>query len=172
MFGFECLNRNRFEQLMVNSLNEQLQYHYNQRMFAFEMIEQEEEQIPHTNYKYHDNKTTVDHLMTKPFGLFFLIDDATRDRLDYNYIIGEQTLIRLDIVTNINALLCSFDRFFLFCCCLDSIVNKKNTHVQRVSGHELSVAHYTGKLTYDARELSEKNRDFIPPEMVSGHQQF
>lgn len=88
MFGFECLNRNRLEQLMINSLNEQLQYHYNQRMFAFEMVEQEEEQIPHSNYKYHDNKTTVDHLMTKPYGLFFLIDDATRDRLDYNYIIG------------------------------------------------------------------------------------
>lgn len=88
MFGFECLSRNRFEQLMINSLNEQLQYHYNQRMFTFEMVEQEEEQIPHTNYKFHDNKTTVDHLMTKPYGLFFLIDDATRDRLDYNYIIG------------------------------------------------------------------------------------
>lgn len=37
----------------------------------------------------------------------------------------------------------------------------------RVSGHEFSVAHYTGKITYDARELSDKNRDFVPPEMVS-----
>lgn len=45
-------------------------------------------------------------------------------------------------------------------------MNKKNTHVQRVSGHELSVAHYTGKITYDARQFSDKNRDFIPPEMV------
>lgn len=88
MFGFECLPRNRIEQLMVNSLNEQLQYHYNQRMFAWELIELEEEQIPHSAYKYQNNKNAVDHLMTKPFGLFFLLDDATRDRFKYEFVIG------------------------------------------------------------------------------------
>lgn len=40
MFGFECFFRNRTEQLMINSLNEQIQYHYNQRMFVWEMMEQ------------------------------------------------------------------------------------------------------------------------------------
>lgn len=88
MFGFECLPRNRIEQLMINSLNEQLQYHYNQRMFAWELLELEEEQIPHPAYKYHNNKVAVDHLMTKPYGLFFLLDDATRDRLSYDIITG------------------------------------------------------------------------------------
>lgn len=88
MFGFECLPRNRIDQLMINSLNEQLQYHYNQRMFAWEMIELEEEQIPHAAYKYHNNKVSVDHLMTKPYGLFFFLDDATRDRLKYEFITG------------------------------------------------------------------------------------
>lgn len=48
----------------------------------------------------------------------------------------------------------------------DTIINKKNTHVQRVSKHEFSVAHYTGKVTYDARDMGDKNRDFVPPEMV------
>lgn len=49
---------------------------------------------------------------------------------------------------------------------LDSLNTKKSTHIQRVSGHEFSIAHYTGKLTYDARDLADKNRDFLPPEMV------
>lgn len=44
MFGFECFHRNRTEQLMINSLNEQIQYHYNQRMFVWEMMEQVSEQ--------------------------------------------------------------------------------------------------------------------------------
>lgn len=88
MFGFECLHRNRYEQLMINSLNEQLQYHYNQRMFAYEMLELEEEQIPHQVYKYHDNKPAVDDLMMKPNGLFYLLDDATRDRLTHEFVIG------------------------------------------------------------------------------------
>lgn len=48
----------------------------------------------------------------------------------------------------------------------DSINSKKSAHIQRISGHEFSVAHYTGKITYDARDLADKNRDFLPPEMV------
>lgn len=88
MFGFECLPRNHIEQLMINSLNEQLQYLYNQRMFAWELLELEEEQIPHSTYKYHNNKNTVDHLMSKPYGLFFFLDDCTRDRMKYEFITG------------------------------------------------------------------------------------
>lgn len=88
MYGFECLLHNHIEQLMINSLNEQLQYHYNQRMFAWEMLELEEEQIPHSTFKYHNNKGAVDHLMSKPYGLFFLLDDATRDRSEYEFITG------------------------------------------------------------------------------------
>lgn len=33
-------------------------------------------------------------------------------------------------------------------------------------GHEFSVAHYTGKVNYDAREMADKNKDFLPPEMI------
>lgn len=32
--------------------------------------------------------------------------------------------------------------------------------------HEFSVAHYTGKVNYDAREMADKNKDFLPPEMI------
>lgn len=38
MFGFECFHQNNLDQLYVNCLNEQLQYHYNQRMFAWEVV--------------------------------------------------------------------------------------------------------------------------------------
>lgn len=41
MFGFECFKRNGIEQLMVNTLNEQMQYHYNQITFANAAYEQE-----------------------------------------------------------------------------------------------------------------------------------
>lgn len=37
-FGFECFSVNRLEQLLVNTMNEQLQYYYNQRIFAWEMV--------------------------------------------------------------------------------------------------------------------------------------
>lgn len=28
------------------------------------------------------------------------------------------------------------------------------------------MAHYTGKVSYDAREIADKNKDFLPPEMI------
>lgn len=88
MFGFECFPRNNFEQLIINSLNEQMQYHYNQRMFVWEMVEHEEEQVPATQLHFYDNKPTVDQLMSKPKGLFYLLDDATKGRHGFEYLTG------------------------------------------------------------------------------------
>ncbi|XP_318814.5 neither inactivation nor afterpotential protein C [Anopheles gambiae] len=134
-FGFECFHRNHIDQLVVNALNEQMQYLYNQRIFVFEMIEMEEEQVPVTPLHYYDNKLAVDHILTKPKGVFSFIDDASRGRHGQNYII-------------------------------DSIHTNKSPFIKRASGHEFTVAHYTGRITYDARDMPDKNRDFIPPEMV------
>lgn len=60
MFGFECFHRNRTEQLMINSLNEQIQYHYNQRMFVWEMVEEVRYRVFTFSFMYN-------------FGFFFLI---------------------------------------------------------------------------------------------------
>lgn len=135
LFGFECQQRNQFEQLVINSLNEQMQYHFNQRFFVWEMIEQEEEQVPVNKLHFYDNKVAVDHLMNNPKGLFHVIDDASRGQYCYEYI-------------------------------TESINNRKSPFVNRFSSFEFTVAHYTGKVNYDARDLIEKNRDFVPPEMM------
>lgn len=39
LFGFECYSKNTLEQLFVNGINEQMQFHYNQRVFAWEMVQ-------------------------------------------------------------------------------------------------------------------------------------
>lgn len=88
MFGFECYQKNEMEQLFVNTLNEQLQYSYNQKIFVWEMQEQEEEEVPITPLQYYDNKPTIDELLNKPDGLMYIIDDATRSKEDgVEYII-------------------------------------------------------------------------------------
>lgn len=135
LFGFECNPRNHFEQLIVNSLNEQMQYHFNQRCFVWEMIEQEEEHVPVTKLQFYDNKIAVDHLMNNPKGLFHVIDDSSRGQYSYEYI-------------------------------TESLNSRKSPYVQRYSAHEFTIAHYTGKVNYDARDLIEKNRDFLPAEIM------
>ncbi|KAK3908653.1 Neither inactivation nor afterpotential protein C [Frankliniella fusca] len=76
MFGFENHQRNTLETLLINTLNEQMTYHYGQRTFAWEMQEQEEEEIPLQPLQYYNNKGTVDELMLKPDGLLYLLDEA------------------------------------------------------------------------------------------------
>jgi myosin III len=135
LFGFECYARNHIEQLFINSINEQLQYHYNQRMFVWEMMEQEEEHIPVVKLLFYDNQIAVDHLMNSPKGLFHVIDDASRGHYTFDFI-------------------------------TEALNNRKSPYVQRHSNHEFTVAHYTGKIMYNARDFIEKNKDFLPPEMM------
>ncbi|XP_051158327.1 neither inactivation nor afterpotential protein C isoform X3 [Leptopilina boulardi] len=136
LFGFECFAVNKIEQLVINTVNEQLQCHYNQQIFAWEMQEQEEEEVPLRKYHYYDNKDALDQLMDKNYGLFHIIDDASRQQQDVQYI---------------------FD-----------ILNQRSqtVHIKVIGKHEFTVAHYTGKLIYDASDIVEKNRDFLAPEMI------
>lgn len=39
-------------------------------------------------------------------------------------------------------------------------------YISTVSNREFSVAHFTGKVTYDITEMPHKNRDFLQPEMI------
>ncbi|KAL0107922.1 hypothetical protein PUN28_014885 [Cardiocondyla obscurior] len=136
-FGFECFSVNRLEQLFVNTINEEMQYYYNQRVFAWEMQEQEEEDVPVQRLRFYDNKEAVDQLMSKENGLFHIIDDASRHMQDAQYI--------LERIKE----------------------HKRGMHIRLVSSHEFTVAHYAGKLAYDASEFATKNRDFVPPEMIN-----
>lgn len=139
LFGFECFQRNSIEQLFVNALNEQLQYHYNQRVFVWEMQECEEEEMKTPSLAYYDNKPALDALMGKPEGVLHCIDEATRTDQGAEFILGT--------LRNAAA---------------------KGPHIRVGSGAgtEFSVAHYTGKVAYEVSDMVEKNRDFVPPETI------
>ncbi|CAH0394342.1 unnamed protein product [Bemisia tabaci] len=136
MFGFECFQKNYLEQLYVNTFNEQMQYHYNQKVFSWEMQEQEEEEIPIQALQFYDNKPTVDELMRKPDGLLYVIDEASRSSQGANFIAET----------------------------LES--DGRGPRIKMATGKEFCVAHYTGKVCYEIKDMPEKNRDFLPPEMI------
>lgn len=91
MFGFECYHRNRLEQLIVNTTNEQIQFLYNQRMFAWEMQETAEEEVPVVSLHFYDNKNSVDQLMGRPLGLFYILDEASRTGSGQEFIMSKKT---------------------------------------------------------------------------------
>lgn len=87
MSGLECFKQNRYSQLLINTLNEQLNYLYLQRVFAWELLELNEESIPHTAIPYYDNRNTMEEILGKG-GLFSIIDDTSKNDHNDKFILG------------------------------------------------------------------------------------
>ncbi len=64
IFGFENIRTNSFEQLCINVANEQLQFYFNQHVFAWEQEEYEREGVGASLVSYVDNRPLLDLLLT------------------------------------------------------------------------------------------------------------
>lgn len=78
IFGFENFPRNSFEQLCINIANEQIQYYFNQHVFAWEMQEYMNEGIDGSEITFIDNRPVLDMFLAKPMGLLALLDEESR----------------------------------------------------------------------------------------------
>ncbi|KAM9085287.1 myosin-IIIb isoform 3-T5 [Megaptera novaeangliae] len=139
IFGFENFQRNSFEQLCINIANEQIQYYFNQHVFALEEMEYQNEGIDMTPVEYEDNRPLLDMFLQKPLGLLALLDEESRFPQA-----TDQTLV---------------DKFE---------DNLRCKYVWRPKGMELcfGIQHYAGKVLYDASGVLEKNRDTLPADVV------
>ncbi|XP_010350571.1 myosin-IIIb isoform X1 [Saimiri boliviensis] len=139
IFGFENFLRNSFEQLCINIANEQIQYYFNQHIFALEQMEYQNEGIDATPVEYEDNRPLLDMFLQKPLGLLALLDEESRFPQA-----TDQTLV---------------DKFE---------DNLRCKYFWRPKGVELcfGIQHYAGKVLYDASGVLEKNRDTLPADVV------
>ncbi|XP_059676539.1 myosin-IIIb [Gavia stellata] len=139
IFGFENFARNSFEQLCINIANEQIQFYFNQHIFALEQMEYQSEGIDATTVEYEDNRPLLDMFLQKPMGLLSLLDEESR--------FPQATDLTL------------VDKFE---------DNLRCKYFWRPKGVELSfgIQHYAGKVLYDACAFLEKNRDTLPADVV------
>lgn len=49
---------------------------------------------------------------------------------------------------------------------IDNLQNTEGNQISVVSPVEFSITHYTGTVVYNAKEIPDKNRDFLPPEII------
>uniref|UniRef100_A0A3B4E5A8 non-specific serine/threonine protein kinase n=1 Tax=Pygocentrus nattereri TaxID=42514 RepID=A0A3B4E5A8_PYGNA len=139
IFGFENFKKNSFEQLCINIANEQIQFYFNQHIFALEQIEYQSEGVDASLVEYEDNRPILDMFLQKPMGLLSLLDEESRFPQA-----TDQTLV---------------DKFE------DNLRYKYFWRPKRV---ELSfgIQHYAGKVLYDVNGFLEKNRDTLPADIV------
>uniref|UniRef100_A0A8C4RZM5 non-specific serine/threonine protein kinase n=1 Tax=Erpetoichthys calabaricus TaxID=27687 RepID=A0A8C4RZM5_ERPCA len=139
IFGFENFKRNSFEQLCINIANEQIQFYFNQHIFAWEQNEYLNEDVDARVIEYEDNRPLLDMFLQKPMGLLSLLDEESRFPQA-----TDQTLVE------------KFE---------DNLKSKNFWRPKRVD-LSFGVHHYAGKVLYSATGFLAKNRDMLPADIV------
>uniref|UniRef100_A0A3Q1EGZ8 non-specific serine/threonine protein kinase n=1 Tax=Acanthochromis polyacanthus TaxID=80966 RepID=A0A3Q1EGZ8_9TELE len=139
IFGFENFKKNSFEQLCINIANEQIQFYFNQHIFALEQMEYQSEGVDASLVEYEDNRPILDMFLQKPMGLLSLLDEESRFPQA-----TDQTLV---------------DKFEDNLRCKYFWIPKR---VELCFG----IQHYAGKVMYDVNGFLEKNRDTLPADIV------
>ncbi|XP_078518924.1 myosin-IIIa [Lissotriton helveticus] len=139
IFGFENFKRNSFEQLCINIANEQIQFYFNQHIFAWEQNEYLNEDVDARLIEYEDNRPLLDMFLQKPMGLLSLLDEEIRFPRA-----TDQTLIE------------KFE---------DNLKSKYFWRPKRVD-LTFGIHHYAGKVLYNASGFLAKNRDTLPADIV------
>jgi len=135
IYGFEIFEKNSFEQLCINYVNEKLQQIFIQLTLKAEQEEYEREQIKWTPIKYFDNKVVCDLIESvRPPGIFSAMKDATK-------------------TAHADPAAC--DRTFM-----QSINGMSNAHLTARQGGFI-VKHYAGDVTYTVDGITDKNKDLL-----------
>lgn len=135
IYGFEIFEKNSFEQLCINYVNEKLQQIFIQLTLKAEQEEYAREQIKWTPIKYFDNKVVCDLIeSTRPPGIFSAMKDATK-------------------TAHADPAAC--DRTFM-----QSINGMSNAHLTARQGGFI-VKHYAGDVTYTVDGITDKNKDLL-----------
>ncbi|KAH7374968.1 P-loop containing nucleoside triphosphate hydrolase protein [Plectosphaerella cucumerina] len=135
IYGFEIFEKNSFEQLCINYVNEKLQQIFIQLTLKTEQDEYAREQIQWTPIKYFDNKIVCDLIeSTRPPGVFSAMKDATK-------------------TAHADPAAC--DRTFM-----QSINGMSNAHLTPRQGSFI-IKHYAGDVAYTVDGITDKNKDLL-----------
>lgn len=133
IYGFEIFEKNSFEQLCINYVNEKLQQIFIQLTLKAEQEEYTREKIQWTPIKYFDNKVVCELIeQVRPPGIFSAMKDATK-------------------TAHADPAAC--DRTFM-----QSINGMSHAHLTPRQGNFI-VKHYAGDVSYAVDGITDKNKD-------------
>lgn len=133
IYGFEIFEKNSFEQLCINYVNEKLQQIFIQLTLKAEQEEYAREQIQWAPIKYFDNKVVCDLIeQIRPPGVFSAMKDATK-------------------TAHADPAAC--DRTFM-----QSINGMSHAHLTPRQGNFI-IKHYAGDVSYTVDGITDKNKD-------------
>jgi hypothetical protein len=137
IFGFENFEQNSFEQLCINLANEQLQYFFNNSVFAMEKEECQREGISLVSVDFTSNKPVLDLLLEKHTGVLAQLDEETRFSQATDLTLG--TKLHKAHAANARTIYLA----------------------PRDGGASFSIVHYAGIVKYNLMGFLDKNRDTL-----------
>lgn len=141
IYGFEIFERNSFEQLCINYVNEKLQQIFIQLTLKAEQDEYAREQIQWTPIKYFDNKVVCDLIEEKrPPGVFAALNDACATAH------ADPTAADQTFVQRLNAL-------------------SSNPNFAPRQG-QFVIKHYAGDVSYAVDGMTDKNKDQLLKDLL------
>ncbi|KAJ3112864.1 hypothetical protein HDU96_004093 [Phlyctochytrium bullatum] len=142
IYGFEIMEKNGFEQLMINYCNEKLQQLFIELTLKSEQEEYAKEGIEWTDIAYFNNAVICDLIEQKRTGIFAVLDDecVMQDNTDATF------LSKLSTVA-------AHHKHF------DS--REKNPRTSRLPPGAFLIHHYAGDVSYSVDGFIEKNKDLL-----------
>ncbi|QIW95873.1 hypothetical protein AMS68_001391 [Peltaster fructicola] len=142
IYGFEIFERNSFEQLCINYVNEKLQQIFIQLTLKTEQEEYAREQIQWTPIKYFDNKVVCELIEEKrPPGVFAALNDACATAH------ADPTAADQTFVQRLNAL-------------------SGNPNFAPRQG-QFIIKHYAGDVAYAVDGMTDKNKDQLLKDLLN-----
>ncbi|KAF2858354.1 hypothetical protein K470DRAFT_278626 [Piedraia hortae CBS 480.64] len=142
IYGFEIFEKNSFEQLCINYVNEKLQQIFIQLTLKTEQEEYEREQIQWTPIKYFDNKVVCELIEEKrPPGVFAALNDACATA-HADPAAADQTFVQ-----RLNAL-------------------SGNPNFAPRQG-QFVIKHYAGDVSYAVEGMTDKNKDQLLKDILN-----
>mmetsp|Transcript_16719 Transcript_16719/g.24978 ORF Transcript_16719/g.24978 Transcript_16719/m.24978 type:complete len:1181 (+) Transcript_16719:58-3600(+) len=138
IYGFEIFEKNGFEQLCINYVNEMLQQIFINLTLKEEQDEYEREQIKWTPIDFFNNKVVCDLIEGKrPPGVFALLDDVCNfpKGTDEKFLGKMQQQIQ-------------------------------HKHLQVAGSDAFIVKHYAGDVTYTAYGFCDRNKDILNNDLI------
>lgn len=166
IFGFEILQHNSLEQLLVNFTNERLQQFFDSQMFRAEQKIYENEDLRDIaiNIEYTNNQGLINLIDKKKTGILNILDSLMKvpQSNDDTFLIylnkihagGHKKNSSSTIDSNIDV-----DELLLE----DEMKQNGSKYYElyvKKSAHFV-IKHYAGKVVYDARGFMDKNRDSV-----------
>lgn len=142
IYGFEIFERNSFEQLCINYVNEKLQQIFIQLTLKTEQEEYAREQIKWTPITYFDNKIVCDLIEEKrPPGVFAALNDACATAHADSGAADQTFVQRLNMLAS-------------------------NPHFQPRQG-QFIIKHYAGDVSYSVEGMTDKNKDQLLKDLLN-----